>query len=168
MESWGIISLVPPALSVILAIVTRNVILSLGLAALTGSIILKGYDPFQGLLYLVETKIFEQIAIPSNNQVLIIMACVGGFIKILDASGGTQAFAKKMKLVLSSPSKAQLATWVCGLCIFFTDSGNSLILGPLFRPIYHKLGICKEKLAYILDSTSSPICILIPFFGWRS
>jgi Na+/H+ antiporter NhaC len=166
MESYGFVSLIPALLTIALAIKTRNVIISLGVGALSGAIILQKYNPFQGLLYLVEKKIFDQISSPSNNQVLITIACIGGFIKIIETSGGAQAFAKKMTEVISSPVKAQLTTWLCGLAIFFSDSGNSLILGPLFSPIYKKLGICKEKLAYILDSTSAPICILIPFISW--
>jgi Na+/H+ antiporter NhaC len=166
MESYGFISLIPALTTILLAIKTRNVIISLSVGAFSGAIILQNYNPFQGLLYLVENKIFDQISSPSNNQVLITIACIGGFIKLIETSGGAQAFAKKMTEVISSPVKAQLITWVCGLGIFFSDSGNSLILGPLFSPIYKKLGICKEKLAYILDSTSAPICILIPFISW--
>ncbi|MBT7611043.1 MAG: hypothetical protein HN576_14875 [Bacteriovoracaceae bacterium] len=166
MESYGFVSLIPALLTIILAVKTRNVIISLGFGSFSGAVIIKHYNPFQGALYLVETKIFDQISSPSNNQVLITIGIIGGFIKLVESSGGTQAFAKKMTEVISSPLKAQVSTWLCGLGIFFSDSGNSLILGPLFSPIYKKLGICKEKLAYILDSTSAPICILIPFISW--
>jgi len=165
-ESFGFLSVVPPILTIILSILTRNVILSLGLGAFSGMLILSHYNPFQATLSLISEQIFQQIASPSNNQVLIVIVCIGGFVKLLDASGGAQAFAKKMTKYISTPGQAQFFTWVCGIGIFFTDSGNSLILGPLFRPIYEKLGICKEKLAWILDATSAPICILIPFISW--
>lgn len=66
----------------------------------------------------------------------------------------------------STKVKAQLAAWLGGLVIFFSDSGNSLILGPMFRPIFDRLKASRAKLSYILDSTSSPVCILIPITGW--
>jgi Na+/H+ antiporter NhaC len=71
-----------------------------------------------------------------------------------------------MVTAVSTPAKAQLLAWLSGLGIFFTDSGNSLIIGPLYRSVFEEFRLCKEKLAYILDTTSSPISILIPFIGW--
>jgi len=166
MNDFGALSLLPPIITIALAIYSRNVILALGLGGLSGAIIVSGFDPFNGTLYFVGEKIFGQIASPSNNQVIVTIAVIGGFIKLIEESGGAQAFARHMTKFVPSTLKAQIATYLCGLGIFFTDSGNSLILGPLFGPIYKKLGICKEKLAYILDSTSAPVCILIPFISW--
>ena len=166
MTDYGILSIVPPLVTIILAITTRNVIMALGLGGLSGAIIVSGFNPFHGTLYFVGEKIFSQIASPSNNQVIVTIAVIGGFIKLIEESGGAQAFARHMTKFVPTSVKAQFATYLCGLGIFFTDSGNSLILGPLFGPIYKKLGICKEKLAYILDSTAAPVCILIPFISW--
>jgi Na+/H+ antiporter NhaC len=81
-------------------------------------------------------------------------------------SGGASAFASKLTSLVTSRAKAQLLVWFSGLAIFFTDSGNSLIVGPLYRPVFDRFKICREKLAYIIDTTSSPISILIPFIGW--
>jgi Na+/H+ antiporter NhaC len=91
---------------------------------------------------------------------------IGGFVKLLEVSGGARAFARYMVTAVSTPVKAQLLAWLSGLGIFFTDSGNSLIIGPLYRSVFEEFRLCKEKLAYILDTTSSPISILIPFIGW--
>jgi Na+/H+ antiporter NhaC len=71
-----------------------------------------------------------------------------------------------MLQIVSTRAKAQLLAWTSGLAIFFTDSGNSLIIGPLYRSVFDEFKLCREKLAYILDTTSSPISILIPFIGW--
>ena len=166
MVDYGLLSLVPPVLTVVLAMWTRNIIVSLGMGVFSGSLILTGYNPFAATLDLVETRIFVEISKPSNIQIIFTMMAIGGFIKLLEASGGARAFARGMTGLISSAKRAQFSTWVSGLVIFFTDSGNALIIGPLFRPIYRELKICKEKLAYILDSTASPICILIPFIGW--
>ncbi len=166
MDSYGIVSLLPPVLTVILAIWTRNIIVSLSLGVFSGSLILVGYNPFSATLDLIEKRVFVQIAVGSNIQIIFTMMAIGGFIRLLEVSGGARAFARGMTRFISSPRKAQLASWASGMAIFFTDSGNALIIGPLFRPIFRELKICKEKLAYILDSTASPICILIPFIGW--
>ena len=166
MSEYGLISLLPPILTVVIAMWSRNIIVSLGLGTLCGSLILTGYNPFNATLDLIENRIFVQISSPSNIQVIFTMMAIGGFIKLLEVSGGATTFARNMTHLISNRQRAQLSTWVSGISIFFTDSGNALIIGPLFRPIFKELRICKEKLAYILDSTSSPICILMPFIGW--
>ncbi|MFT6752574.1 MAG: Na+/H+ antiporter NhaC, partial [Candidatus Azotimanducaceae bacterium] len=166
MNEYGLWSLVPPILTVVLAIWTRNIIVSLLMGIFFGSLILSNFNPFVAILDVIEGRIFVQTSSSSNIQVLLVIMCIGGFIKTLEESGGARAFAKGMTTIISSKKRAQFSTWLAGIAIFFTDSGNALIIGPLFRPIYKELRICKEKFAYILDSTSSPICILIPFIGW--
>jgi Na+/H+ antiporter NhaC len=163
---YGIMSIIPPIITIILAIISRNVIFSLALGGFSGALILKGGNIFQAVEEFLLGKVFSQISSASNTQVLLTIVCIGGFIGILEASGGAFAFARKMTSYVKSKRQAQVALWLGGLGIFFTDSGNSLILGPLFRPIFQKLKISKEKFAYILDSTSAPICILIPFISW--
>jgi Na+/H+ antiporter NhaC len=166
MEDYGLLSLAPPVLTVVLAIWTRNILVSLGCGVFSGSMILTGYNPFSATLDMIEQRVFVQIAVPSNIQIIFTMMAIGGFIKLLEESGGSRAFAGGMTRLITNSNRAQMSTWFSGLSIFFTDSGNALIIGPLFRPIFRELKICKEKLAYILDSTASPICILIPFIGW--
>jgi Na+/H+ antiporter NhaC len=166
MNDYGLLSLLPPVLTVVLAMWTRNIIVSLSMGVFSGSLILTGFNPFYATLDLIEQRVFVQIASPSNIQIIFTMMAIGGFIKLLEVSGGAKAFAKGTTSVISSSRRAQFSTWVSGMAIFFTDSGNALIIGPLFRSIFRELKICKEKLAYILDSTAAPICILIPFIGW--
>lgn len=166
MNDFGFLSLVPPLVTIFIAIYTRNVILSLAIGGLSGALIIASFDPLKAILYFVGDKLFGQISEPANNQVIVTIAVIGGFIKLIEESGGAQAFARNMTKFVPTPVRAQMATYMGGLIIFFTDTGTSLILGPLFAPIYRKLGICKEKLAYILDSTASPVCILIPFISW--
>ena len=147
----GLLSLLPPILTVILAIWTRNILFSLGLGVFTGSMILSGYNPFRATLDMIETRIFVQISVPSNIQIIFTMMAIGGFIRLLEISGGARAFARGMTRFIGNAARAQTSTWMAGLAIFFTDSGNALIIGPLFRSIYAELQICREKLAFILD-----------------
>jgi Na+/H+ antiporter NhaC len=95
----------------------------------------------------------------SQVQVILIIFVIGGFVKLFEVSGGAAAFAQKLTRYVTSPAKAQLLVWLSGLGIFFTDSGNSLIVGPLYRSVFDEPKISRKKLAYILDTTSSPISI---------
>ena len=166
MENYGILSIVPPALSIVLAIATRNIIISLSMGALAGSLILTGFNPFFAVVNLVEEHIFVQVSSGSNSQVLVVMLTIGGFIRLLDKSGGARAFSGVLVKFISNPARAQFAAWMTGLSVFFTDSGNALIVGPLYKPVFRQLSICREKLAYIIDTTASPVTILVPFIGW--
>lgn len=166
MSEYGLLSLLPPILTIALALWTRNIIISLGLGVLAGSLIVTGFHPGNAVLDVIENRIFTVIAKPSNIQIIFTMMTIGGFIKLLEVSGGAAEFARATTKLITGPKSAQLAAWSSGMAIFFTDTGNALIIGPLFRPIFRRLRICREKLAYILDATASPVCILIPFIGW--
>ncbi len=157
-----VLPLLPPIISLVLAIWKRKILPALFVGNLVGFIILDGFKAPMTL----GISLFEQLIMQSHYQVIIIMLIIAGFVELLDNSGGANAFAAKMTNWINTKSKAMASTMITGVLIFFTDSGNSLILGPLYRPIYDKLEICREKLAYILDSTSSPVCILIPFISW--
>lgn len=166
MENFGILSILPPLLSIFLAIYTRNVIFSLAIGAFVGSLILAGFNPFYATLNLIENHVFTQVSTGSNTQVLILILVIGGFVHLLEKSGGASAFSTIIVRFVSTPFRGQMAAWFAGLTIFFTDSGNALIVGPLFKPIFKQLNVCKEKLAYIIDTTASPVSILVPFIGW--
>jgi Na+/H+ antiporter NhaC len=166
MHEYGFLSLVPPLLTVVLAVYSRNVIFALVIGILSGSLIITDFHPFNALLNAVEEQILTEISRGTQAQVILVIMVIGGFVKLLDESGGARAFARRMIAVVSTRARAQLLAWVTGLGIFFTDSGNSLIVGPLYRAVFREFRVCKEKLAYILDTTSSPISILIPFIGW--
>lgn len=166
MEHYGILSILPPALSIALAVYTRNIILSLALGSFSGALILIGYNPFFAIVSLVEDHVFVQVASSSNVQVLIATMAIGGFIQMLDKSGGARAFSTVIVKFISTPVRAQIGAWLAGISVFFTDSGNALIVGPLFKPVFRELKICREKLAYIIDTTAAPVSILVPFIGW--
>jgi len=165
-ENPNVLSVVPPLLALGLAVATRNVLLSLSLGVLLGMTIVDGFNPVLGFLDFFERGVLLQLTERSNAEVVIIILVIGGFVLLIDRSGGMASFARQMTRVVDTPFKAQVAVWFTGLSIFFTDSGNSLILGPMFRPIFGGLRICREKLAFIIDSTSSPVCVLVPVISW--
>ena len=166
MDDYGFLSIVPPILTIIVALYSKNVIVALIVGILSGSLIITGFSPFDAILDSIENQVLAEFTNGTQSQVLITMMVIGGFVKLLEVSGGAKAFARKMLQIVSTRAKAQLLAWASGLAIFFTDSGNSLIIGPLYRSVFDEFKLCREKLAYILDTTSSPISILIPFIGW--
>jgi len=166
MENYGVLSILPPVLSIALSLYYRNIIFSLTVGALSGALILTGFNPFLAIVNLIEQHVFVQVSSSSNTQVLIVILAIGGFIRLLSLSGGARAFSTAVTRFISSAVRAQLAAWAAGLSVFFTDSGNALIVGPLFKPVFKQLQICREKLAFIIDTTAAPVTILVPFATW--
>lgn len=167
MEEFGILSLIPPIVAIILALTTKDVIISLVSSVAAGALVLAHFNPHGAFVIFWKDLFFTELTVNSwNGELIILVTIIGGFVEILDRSGGARAFGTLAHKVVNNRLKAQLVTWFGGLLIFFSDSANSLILGPIFRPIYDKIKVSREKLSYILDSTSSPICVLIPITTW--
>ena len=164
--NYGILSLLPPIVAVILAIWSKNVILSLFCGGFVGAMIFCGGNPFAAVQSMIGDYFFIQLTDSYNAGVLVLIVFIGGFIKLVEKSGGAQAFSKSVYRIVNTKLKAQLCAWLGGILIFFSDLGTPLLVGPVFRPLFDKLKISRQKLAWILDSTSSPVAILIPFIGW--
>lgn len=164
--SYGVLSLIPAILAVVLAFWTKNVIISLMASLFVGCLITAGWNPWNAMQVMFSDHLFVDMTGSSNAQTIIMMSFVGGFVALIEATGGAKAFAAAIANKVRRRSTAQTTAWLGGLAIFFSDSGNSLILGPIFRSIFDRLRISRAKLAYILDSTSSPVCILVPITGW--
>ena len=166
MQNLGFISIIPVMVTLGIAVWTRNVILGLFVGVFIGVSILHGLNPFSGMSIVIEKYLITQVTKPSNAGILILMAFIGGLVGLMEKSGGAAAFAGMVIKYISSKTKALLAAWTSGSLLFFTDSGTPLIVGPLFRPIVDGLKISRAKLAWIIDSTASPVAVLIPFIGW--
>ena len=165
-------ALLPPLTALALAIATRQVVLSLGAGGLLGTILLalREHDPLAGIatgtLDFVSLGILGQVSKASNAQVMALIAMIGGFVYLLERSGAAGALATGITRGVRTPRQAMFATWLGGLAMFFSDFGSVLIVGPVFRPIYDRLQIPREKLAWIIDSTAAPVCVMLPFVTW--
>lgn len=166
MEHMGWISLIPPILAVILAIVSKNVIISLFSGVYVGVLILAGGNPLEATLNTIGNYLFPTVADSYNAAVLVLLFFIGGFVALMEKSGGGAALAANAVKYINSKAKAQLSAWFGGIIIFFSDLGTPLIVGPTFDKIFDKAKISREKLAWIIDSTSSPVAVLVPFIGW--
>jgi len=159
-------SLIPIIIALVLSLSTRNVIVGLFSGVFSGVVMLNGPQPFAALGIMVKSHLIPELTDSYNAGVLILLAFIGGFVALVEKSGGGTAFAARINQWVKTKRQAQLAAWLGGISIFFSDLGTPLIVGPVFRPLMDRLKISRQKLAYIIDSTASPVAILIPFIGW--
>lgn len=165
MHEPSVASLLPVIVTLVVALWARNVLVGLFSGVLVGVAMLT--ETYLLLIpELVRDYVVPEVADSYNASVLVLLAFIGGFVKLIESSGGGTAFATAVARWVSGPLRAQFAAWLGGIAIFFSDLGTPLIVGPVFQPLMDKLRISRQKLAFILDSTSSPVAILIPFIGW--
>ena len=163
----GFWSLVPPLLTIILALVTKNVFISLLIGILTGSLVLVSGAPIEG----INNAIYAIAGSMSQGNTLIIgsILITGAVIYLMEKSGGIEGFVnvvvRKMKLIKSKRG-ANLFTWLLGLAVFTSGTLSCMVTGAVSRPVNDALKVPREKAAYIVHTTSTPWCVLFPFSGW--
>lgn len=162
----NIYSLLPIIITIGLAIGTKNVLVSLFLGTLSGGFLLFGLNPFTTIQSTLSQYVLPQFLSEYNAGILLLLTFIGGFVTLVEKSGGAEAFARSVSHLVNTRRKTQLAAWLGGIFVFFSDLGTPLIVGPIFSDIFKKMRISKEKLAWIIDSTASPVCCMIPFIGW--
>jgi tetracycline resistance efflux pump len=161
------LSLLPPLLAITLAITTRQVMLSLGGGIWLGYCLFLHANPMIGLAASIDgvIAVFEDAG---NTRVIIFTLLVGGLLATMESSGGVKGFILwlERRRWADSPRRAQFMAWGIGIVIFVESNITLLVAGAVSRPLFDRLRISREKLAYLIDSTSAPICILIPFNAW--
>ncbi len=167
MTDYGWLSILPPVLAILLAIKTRQVFLSLFLGIVLGWIIISNGNIFEGFKLSIESVV-NVFADAGNTRVIIFCALIGALITITQANGGMQGFVDliQKKNIVTSRKRATVFSFFIGCFVFIESSISCLVTGTIFHPIFEKFKISREKLAYICDTTSSPICILIPLNAW--
>ncbi len=165
-HEYGVWSLLPPVLAIALAIGTRQVFVSLATGIWIGYIIIE-QSFFAGTLAGLQAVV-DVFADAGNTRVVLFSLLVGSLIALVQRSGGVDGFihAAQHRGLISSRRRAGLLTMAVGMCIFVESNMSSLVTGTVGRPIFDRLKISREKLAYACDSCSAPVCILIPLNGW--
>ena len=163
---YGILSIVPIVVTIGMVLWTKNVILSLFSGIFSGALIICNYSPIDALQSTIGDYIIPRLLDSYNAGIMVLLVFIGGFVTLLEKSGGAHAFAAAVAKFVNTRCKTQLAAWLGGIIIFFSELGTPMIVGPIFNPSFRKMRISKEKMAWILDTTSSPVCVLLPFFGW--
>tara|TARA_Y100000588_G_scaffold119998_1_gene131388 strand:+ start:1208 stop:2707 length:1500 start_codon:yes stop_codon:yes gene_type:complete len=166
LTSPDFLSVVPILVTLALALYTKQVVIGLFGGVVTAVVLLTGWHPMTVLEELIKTHLVGTLTDSYNAGVIVLMVFIGGFVALMEKSGGGPAFASKMITIIASRARAQIAAWCGGIFIFYSDLGTPLIIGPVFRPLFEKLQVSREKLAFIVDSTASPVAILVPFIGW--
>ena len=162
----GILSLLPVAVTLLIALSARNVLVGLFSGVFVGALLVSDAGLLGFVPALAKEHLVPEVADSYNASVLVLLAFIGGFVKLIEWSGGGAAFASAAVRFVTTRARAQLGAWFGGILIFFSDLGTPLIVGPVFQPLMDSLNVSRQKLAFILDSTSSPVAILIPFIGW--
>jgi tetracycline resistance efflux pump len=161
------VSVLPPLLAIGLAIATRQVYLSLAAGIWLGWTIMVGWNPVAGVGRAIE----ETVAVlgdPGNAKVILFTLVIGALIATVEASGGVRGFVAwvEHKKFVTNGRRAQALAWFVGLVIFIESNITVLVAGAIGRPLFDRFRVSREKLAYIIDSTSAPVCILIPLNAW--
>ena len=164
---YGFLSLVPPLLTIILALTTKNVFLALFIGIMTGSFVLNAFSP----LVSINAGIYSIVDSMSQGNTIIIASClfVGAVIHLMERSGGIEGFVNvvvKNKGYIKTKRGANLFTWLLGLAIFTSGSLSCMVTGAVSRPVNDALKVPHEKAAFLVHTTSTPWCVLFPFSGW--
>lgn len=158
-------ALVPPILAIIISLITKEVNLSLIIGIVVGCGLYCGFNPFT-----TTTTMFDIMSskVYGNMGVLFFIVLLGMIVHLMNMSGATHEYAKWASRKLKTRKQSLLATMALGIIIFVDDYFNCLTVGTVMRPITDKNRISREKLAYIIDSTAAPICIIAPISSWAA
>ena len=164
---FGFWSLVPPLLTIALALLTKNVFVSLLIGILTGSFVLNAFSP----LVSINAGIYAIADSMTTGNTLIIASCliIGAVIHLMEVSGGIDGFVNvvvKKRGIIKSKRGANLFTWGLGLAVFTSGSLSCMVTGAVSRPVNDALKVPHEKSAFLVHTTSTPWCVLFPFSGW--
>ena len=162
----GWLSILPPLIAIVLALVTKEVFSSL-LAGIFSGMLIYSFSTGGSLMTAV-TYVFDMMAakIGDNGYMILFLSLLGALVVIVTMAGGSRAYGRWASGKLKNPVAAKLATALLGVLIFIDDYFNCLTVGTVMRPITDKHKIAREKLAYIIDATAAPVCIIAPISSW--
>ena len=168
---FGILTLLPPLVAIILAFITKETVLSLFIGVFVGEFMLCSNDlniisTIVNAFLNLGSQVISCMADPWNAGIILQCLLIGGVIQLITKMGGAKALVDAFAKRADTPRKAQLFTWILGLCVFFDDYANSLIVGPIMRPVMDKLKVSREKLAFVVDATAAPVAGIAIISTW--
>lgn len=167
----GVWSVLPPFIAILLAFLTKNVVVSLLVGVFSATYLLALQKASPGVAVFLSFDLGAQqmrdaVAKPWNAGVLLQCGAIGGLVGLITASGGVRAVAEALAKLARGPRSSQIISWILGFFIFFDDYANVQIRGPIMRPITDRCGTSREKFAFILDSTAAPIAGIALISTW--
>ncbi len=161
-------ALTPPVIAITLALITKEVYSSLFLGILTGAFLNAGFDLVGTLNQVFQEGLLTVLSDKWNVGILIFLIILGMMVQLMNRTGGSAAFGQWASTHIKSRAGAQLATMLLGCLIFIDDYFNCLTVGSVMRPVTDKYNISRAKLAYLIDSTAAPVCIIAPISSWAA
>ena len=167
MEDPGWYSVLPPILAIILAIWTKQVILSLFAGIWMGFTVLNGFNPIVGVTAGLD-GVINVFTDPGETRVLVFTLLIGALIATIEHTGGVRGFVHflETRRWVHNGVRAQVLAWATGLVIFIESNITLLVAGSVSRPLFDRYKVSREKLAYLIDATSAPVCVMIPLNAW--
>ncbi len=161
-------SLLPPVVAIGLALITKEVYTSLFIGIFTGALLYSNFN-FEGTInHIFRDGIVAVISNTSNAGILVFLVILGIMVTLINRAGGSAAFGNWASRHIKSRAGAQIATILLGMLIFIDDYFNCLTVGSVMRPVTDKSNISRAKLAYLIDATAAPICIIAPISSWAA
>ncbi|MCR5420683.1 MAG: Na+/H+ antiporter NhaC family protein [Lachnospiraceae bacterium] len=161
-------ALLPSVVAISLALFTKEVYSSLFVGIVTGGLLYAGFNPIAAFDHLYKNGFIAVIADPYNAGILIFLVILGIIVALMNSAGGSAAFGEFAKAKIKSKTGAQILTIIFGMMIFIDDYFNCLTVGSIMRPVSDKHKISRAKLAYLIDATAAPICIIAPISSWAA
>ena len=161
-------ALVPPILAIGLALITKEVYSSLFVGILAGGIIYSNFNFETTITHVFSDGFVGSVADSYNAGILIFLVLLGALVAMMNKAGGSAAFGRWVTKHIKSRIGAQLATIALGVLIFIDDYFNCLTVGSVMRPVTDKANVSRAKLAYLIDATAAPVCIIAPISSWAA
>jgi Na+/H+ antiporter NhaC len=167
MADPGWYSVLPPVIAIVLAIWSKQVILSLFAGIWMGHTLLNQFNPLAGITRGLD-GVIDVFTDPEDARVIIFTLLIGSLIATIERSGGIRGFVHYLETRrwVHNGFRAQLLAWVTGLVIFVESTITLLVAGSVSRPLFDRYKVSREKLAYLIDATSAPVCVMIPLNAW--
>ena len=163
-------SLLPPIVAIVLALISKEVYSSLFLGCLVGALLVSNYRPWETLVQLVEgdNGIVTTVSDAGNIAIIVFLVVLGIMVDLMNKTGGSEAFGRWATKTVHTRAGAQLMTMLLGVLIFIDDYFNCLTVGAVMRPVTESHKISRAKLAYVIDSTAAPVCMIAPVSSWAA
>lgn len=161
-------ALVPPIVAIGLALITKEVYSSLFIGILMGGLLYSGFNFEMTITHIFEDGIIGVLSDSYNVGILVFLVILGTMVGLMNKAGGSAAFGQFAAKKIHSRVGAQLATILLGVLIFIDDYFNCLTVGSVMRPVTDKFKVSRAKLAYLIDATAAPVCIIAPISSWAA
>ena len=163
-------SLLPPIVAIVLALISKEVYSSLFLGCLVGALLVSNFRPWETLVQLVEgdNGIVTTVSDAGNIAIIVFLVVLGIMVDLMNKTGGSEAFGRWATKTVHTRAGAQLMTMLLGVLIFIDDYFNCLTVGAVMRPVTESHKISRAKLAYVIDSTAAPVCMIAPVSSWAA